>query len=86
MKGSSKHGDRRDCEGDLVILKYDGEGGSENTRDVRERCDGSQGNSEHIKGTKGKHAWSYIVSGQDDKAVSEHDDVVEIDQPVNSKR
>ena len=54
------------CEGDLVIEKDDGEGASENMRDVREQCDGSPGDSKHIEGTKGKHG--AIASGQDDKA------------------
>ena len=63
----------------LIQQKVDGEGASHNTKDVRDRCDGSLGDSEHIEGKHGA-----IASGQDGKALSEHDDVVEIDQPVNA--
>ena len=35
------------------IEKYDGEGGSENMKDVREQCDGNRDDSEHIESTKG---------------------------------
>ena len=48
------------------------------------RCqDSSVCDSEHIEGTNAKHG--AITNGQDDKTLSEHDNLVETEQAVNAK-
>ena len=63
------------CASDLVIVENEGESA---------RCqDSSVSDSEHIEGTNAKHGT--ITSGQDDKILSEHDNLVETEQAVNAK-
>ena len=73
MKSSSTDDDcgtNEQCAGDLVIVENEGEGA---------RCqDSSVSDSEHIEGTNAKHG--AITSEQDDKTLSEHDNVVETEQ------
>ena len=58
IKGSSKDGNcgaNEQCESDEVIVVDDDEGANENKKDIRERYNGSAGDSEHIEGTNGNH-------------------------------